>query len=127
MTCVNRFLTILLSVLIITSTFGAVSAQTESPEVITFIVSDNPVDLVPVQKIAEILKGEGYTVNILVTKWGEVDQSVIDNLTETYTDIVVIVGGSKAVDKYYEEVLEELGIPYIRLNGSDRYLSLIHI
>lgn len=105
---------LVLSMGVVPGVTAATSTTAEYSSVV-ILVSDNEADVTLAEKIAEVLNA-----SVVVTKWGVYEENVTAEITSLDPDLVIIIGGPRAVVKAYEEDLEALGITYIRAWGNTR-------
>ncbi len=89
---------------------------------IVILVSDNEADSAVAMSIASLLN-----VSVVVTPWGIYNPNVTAEIIKQMPDKVIIIGGPVAVPVEYEQDLDNLGIPYERWYGEDRYSTNIRV
>ena len=97
-------------------------SQAQATLSIVILVSDNEADSALAEDLASILNA-----TIVVTTWGVYDTNVTAEIMSYAPDNVIIIGGPDAVPKEYETDLNELGIPYVRWYGEDRYETNLEV
>ncbi|USG99829.1 cell wall-binding repeat 2 family protein [Thermococcus argininiproducens] len=97
-------------------------SQAQATLSIVILVSDNEADSALAEDLASILNA-----TIVVTTWGVYDTNVTAEIMSYAPDKVIIIGGPDAVPKEYETDLSELGIPYVRWYGKDRYETNLEV
>ncbi|KPU62624.1 hypothetical protein EP1X_07975 [Thermococcus sp. EP1] len=97
-------------------------SQAQATLSIVILVSDNEADSALAEDLASILNA-----TIVVTTWGVYDTNVTAEIMSYAPDKVIIIGGPDAVPKEYETDLNELGIPYVRWYGEDRYETNLEV
>ncbi|AHF80029.1 branched-chain amino acid ABC transporter substrate-binding protein [Thermococcus paralvinellae] len=114
----KKTLALLFGFLILASAVPLSRAQTETTTSLNLVilVSDNEADYALAQKVAEYLNA-----SIIVTPWGVYDPNVTSQIVARAPDLVLIIGGPAAVSEEYENDLQDLGIPYVRRWGANRY------
>ncbi len=100
---------------------GQVKAETGDVKIVV-LVSDNEADSTVAASIAELLN---FTV--VTTQWGIYNPNVTAEIIEDMPDKVIIIGGPVAVPMEYEQDLNNLGIPYERWYGADRYSTNVRV
>ena len=100
---------------------GQVKAETGDVKIVV-LVSDNEADSTVAASIAELLN---FTV--VTTQWGIYNPNVTAEIIEDMPDKVIIIGGPVAVPVEYEQDLNNLGIPYERWYGADRYSTNVRV
>ncbi|NJE08763.1 hypothetical protein E3E31_09555 [Thermococcus sp. M39] len=114
----KKTLALLFGFLVLASAVPLSRAQTETTTSLNLVilVSDNEADCALAQKVAEYLNA-----SIVVTPWGVYDPNVTSQIVTRAPDLVLIIGGPTAVSEEYENDLQDLGIPYVRRWGANRY------
>ncbi|MDK2868929.1 MAG: hypothetical protein PWP39_164 [Pyrococcus sp.] len=110
---------LILSMSAVPGVTATTSTTTEFSSVV-ILVSDNEADVTLAEKIAEVINA-----SIVITKWGVYEENVTAEIVSLDPDLVIIIGGPRAVVKAYEEDLEALGVTYIRAWGSTRVETAI--
>jgi len=81
------------------------------------LVSDNEADSTLAESVANIIGAKG----IVKVPWGIYNPNYSAEVLKYVPDRVIIIGGPTAVPIDYEKDFEEMGIPYERLWGKNRY------
>ncbi|WP_324735843.1 hypothetical protein VFC49_01260 [Thermococcus sp. SY098] len=114
----RKILALLFGFLVLASATPLSRAQSETATSLNLVilVSDNEADHALAEKIAEYLNA-----SVVVTPWGIYDPNVTSEIVARAPDLVLVIGGPNAVVDQYLSDLQDLGIPYVRRWGANRY------
>ncbi|WP_461866259.1 cell wall-binding repeat-containing protein [Thermococcus sp.] len=106
---------------ILIASISTISVRAEGVNVV-ILVSNNEADSAVAMSIASLLN-----ISVIVTPWGIYKPNVTAEIIKQMPDKVIIIGGPVAVPVEYEQDLDNLGIPYERWYGEDRYSTNIRV
>lgn len=79
------------------------------------IVSDSDCDVAMAELLASVMEAR-----IVEVEWGQFDENMIKEVTESDPENIIIIGGNMAVVDKIQEVLERMGFSILRVAGKDR-------
>jgi putative cell wall-binding protein len=89
---------------------------------VVILVSDNEADLTVAVQLSNELD-----IPMVITRWGEYEREIVEEIERLKPDLVWIIGEYKAVPLDYRDELKRLGIDYKVLGGATRQQTSLEI